>query len=155
MNLIELKAYFKTIADTHTQIESFQYGGLKRILSRNEFPDLKFPLLFLEKPSFKFTGDNQNVLGTPHAAFVILKNAKVGSPSDQDTVEQDMYQIALDIIAKMNKDRYDNVLSWFTPNGSTLDPIDTITLDGDIGWRYEFALSNPVDLCFNPLKWTV
>lgn len=154
MKLNELKQYFQDIATHHVAIESFLYGGLKRILSRNDFPDLKFPLLFLEKPSYNFEGTPDNIQAKPRMAFVILKNSDIQNPTEQDIVEQQMFDIAMDIIGKLNKDYKERTIGFYSPNGSSLDAIDTITLDGDIGWRYEFALSQPVEICYNVLKWS-
>jgi len=153
MNLTEFKTYFETIATNHVAIESFLYGGLKRILSRNDFPNLQFPMLFLEKPSFGFEGNVNNIQSKPRAAFVILKNADIQDPAEQDTIEEEMFTIALDIIAKMNQDYKDKIIGFYSPNNSNLEAIDTITLDGDIGWRYEFTISDPMLICYNPEKW--
>lgn len=154
MTTQEFRQYFEDIASANTEINTFQYGGLQRILTRNPSVAIAYPLLFLEKPTYSFVGENSSLMAAPRAAFVILKNAEDwGSIEAQDEAEDETFQIAIDIISKLIKDYREKTIQLFSPNGLTIAPIDTITLDGDIGWRVEFSLNTQIDFCYNPLKW--
>jgi len=147
------RQYFQDIATAHSNIHTFQYGGLERQLNRNPAQDITYPLLFLEKPDYSFVGENSAMAAAPRAAFVVLKNANWGSPTDQDTAEDLTFQIVIDIISKLKKDYKDQNIQWFTSQNLRISAIDTLTLDGDIGWRCEFLINSQIDLCFDPLKW--
>lgn len=153
MTLEEIKSYFESIANSHTEINSFQYGGLERILNRQLEPETDYPLLFLETPSFNFSGTAENASTKPSISFAILCQAPSDDIEAQDNSQNVAFEIAIDIISKMNEDYISDNTFKFSLQGSRLDPVDTITLSGDIGWRFEFTIEDPLAICFNPLKW--
>lgn len=153
MNLIAFKQYFEAIATSHVGIVAFKYGGLEHLLNLSDGPTETYPLLFLEKPNYGFEGSATNILAKPRAAFVIVTCSDPQDRKTTDQLEEAMFAIATDIIAKMLDDVREGILEWFEPAGASLDPIDHITLDAALGWRFEFQISDTIDLCVNPLKW--
>lgn len=155
MNFVQTKTYIETIALAHVQVKSFRYGGLQRILTREIGVGQDYPMVWMEKPSFNFEGNSANIQAKPRFAITVLTNTDAtGDEVGQDTAEELTFQILMDIIGKMYQDYKDATIVWFSPIGATIDPIDTITLDADIGWRFEFSLSDPIDVCYHADKFT-
>lgn len=151
-NLTDFIAYFKTISEQHKEIKSFVHGPSQRIVSQTR-SDLEYPCLWLETPSTIITENGaDNVQGNRVGAFVVLKNAQVDSTEQEDLIWAETESIALDIISKIKRDQKLHSFRLSFKN-IPLEPISTLFIDNDYGWRIEFRLENNIELCYNPAKW--
>jgi hypothetical protein len=72
---------------------------------------------------------------------------------DQTDDKLDLLEgIALDIIARLKMDGR-NGLHKVDVSECDLDPIDPLLVDNCIGWRFEFTITNPIDICYNSNNW--
>lgn len=142
--------YFRTLAAEHVGLRHFAHGPAQRILS-NTRSGFQYPCLWLETPSLKLTEkDGTDPDGLRQCAFVVLTQCK-GGYDEQDKAWADTEQIALDIIARMRKDRK---LRLFSFDGNVhLEAISTLTVDNDFGWRVEFETSKTTGLCYVQAVW--
>jgi len=145
-------SYFRKIQEEHTELVYFVHGTAADVmgLSRSE---LEYPCLWLETPELKIQ-ENQamEVTGSRSAAFMILWNAPEKSAEEVDLIWSKTEELALDVLSRMRKDRRERKIN-FNLNGVTVDPISTLFIDNDYGWRVEFTLARHLDLCFRPEKW--
>jgi hypothetical protein len=110
-------------------------------------------MLIVERPSVKI---NKNGVEVYASAFSVIKNVQPGDDEAFDAADALTFEIAKDILAKLIKDGRTGSIDLGSVDEHALEPIDSITLDGDVGYRYEFDLSdsgNGTGICFNPLKW--
>lgn len=154
MLLNDIKSYFETLSQESVDIQSFCYGGVKRILER-QVSEFSYPLLFLEVPSYRLAkSDSGDVESRQSIAFVVLQNTD-GEDDTDDTLSDTLLGIVADVLARIKHDFEENGLftdvDW---NAVSIDSINSMTLDLDTGWRCEIPLMNPLSLCYNPAKWT-
>ena len=151
MKPTQYRDYFNNIHTSHVDIASFLYADLAKILSRQS-DSYEYPLLIAETPTVKFL---ENGTEQMRGAFIIIDRSDYGDRTDQEDAQDRTYEIARDIIAKMRKDKKNGTLTAFEASEHELEPIDTLTLDGDIGWRYEFGIQDATGegLCYNKDKW--
>lgn len=150
--LTDYIAYFRNLAQKHVAIKSFVHGSSARIVSQSR-SDLEYPCLWLETPSMHLQENKaDNMTGERYSGFVILKNAPVDSPEQEDLIWAETEQIALDVLARIRKEqRLHNFRISF--KDIPLEPISTLFIDNDYGWRCSFMIDNGIDLCYNPAKW--
>ena len=145
-------AYFRQLAQEHIQINDFIHGTAADVMGKSR-SDLNYPLLWLETPYLKIN-DNQvgNIEGVRSSAFIILWNTPEKTAEEIDLVWEKTEVIALDVLSRMRKDAKAR-LFHFRLSEASLDPISTLFIDNDYGWRVEFGLDKKLDLCFDPTKW--
>jgi hypothetical protein len=150
----EFKAFWKAIQTSNTELPGFLYADLQKLLLRQGNPQgYDYPMLIVERPSVKI---NKNGVEVYASAFSVIKNVQPGDDEAFDAADDLTFEIAKDILAKLIKDGRTGSIDLGSVDEHALEPIDSITLDGDVGYRYEFDLSdsgNGTGICFNPLKW--
>lgn len=147
------RSYWQAIANNHTEIKGFLYADLNKILLRLGDPTAyEYPLLVVERPSIKI--DNNGV-ETMTSAFIIVQNTEGGNDESFNDADDLTYEIAKDILAFLKKEVATNI-KIESPNEHLLEPIDSLTLNSEVGYRHEFKLNDSTSeagLCYNALKW--
>lgn len=144
----ELKAYFKDLAIRHKEVNgSFVHGDVRRFTAASR-SELTYPCLWLETP---FQTLNENVL-TNSGAFVILWNSDSKDPEIEDQIWEKTNRIALEFIARIRKDAKTRK-HYIAAENFSMDPIDSLFVDNDFGWRVEFKLKSQQELCVEPETW--
>lgn len=129
------RLYFKALAEAHSLINSFEFGGSERILNRTR-SDVTYPVLWLEVPEFSSDSESEGEV-TLSGAFVILDNSEMEWDAENQAIEN-TYQIAQQIFRKMIDD-VDK--EEFEISGDfKCDFVDTFSADNDFGWRVDFNL---------------
>jgi len=147
-------AYFRQVALEHLVLNDFIHGTTADIMGKGR-SDLKYPLLWLETPSLKIkTNEAGHTEGTRSFAFIILWNVHKdeATPEQIDQVWELTEAIALDVLTRMKQDNKKRLFK-FDPGEVSLDPISTLFIDNDYGWRVELNLEKYLNLCYDPTKW--
>ena len=133
--------YFRRLAGANRALAGrFVHGAAGRILAGSR-STLTYPCLWLETPSLGFEEkDGTAPLGQRRCAFVVLQKVPTDSYAEQDAGWAEAERIALQVISYMLRDRKARKFS-FSLNGKDLEPVATLTMDNEIGWRLEFELS--------------
>ncbi len=153
-NLESYKAYFSGIADKHTDIQFFVYGGIE--VYQSELKNkTTYPVLHLEPYDCSFVNNgHDNFYGSKRGSLVIGERHKEGDFAQIDAIEARCEQIVIDIIAKIQAERNEGELYTEFKNWkwSTIDPTFT---DRTAGIRLEFEYINSIDMIVNEAKWTI
>lgn len=147
-------AYFRALATEHVALKDFVLGPTQRIIagSRNA---LTYPLLWLELPSMALLDkDSTAPVGQRHAALVVLDSASVTNYADQDAKWASTEALALDVLSRMRQDYKERKFLGFELAGTVLEAVATLTVAGEIGWRFEFSLSDFVPLKYDLTRWS-
>jgi hypothetical protein len=145
--------YFRQLATAHVELKDFVLGPTQRIIagSRNT---LTYPLLWLELPSLGLLDkDSTTPEGQRHAALVVLDSVSVSDYADQDAKWASTEAIALDVLSRMRKDYKERQFLSFELEGIVLEAVATLTVAGEIGWRFEFKLGDFVSLKYDATRW--
>ncbi|MCC2546434.1 hypothetical protein LJY25_08255 [Hymenobacter sp. BT175] len=150
--LSDFIAYFRQLAAEHVVLKgSFVHGSSGRILSGTR-TGITYPALWLETPSLNLNDKDGTVpYGKRSAAFVILQSVPVGDYAAQDVQWEMTEQLALEVLSRMRQDKKARKFD-FELSGD-LEPISTITVDNEIGWRFEFDLGKYVPICYDATRW--
>ncbi|MBF9239480.1 hypothetical protein I2I05_18955 [Hymenobacter sp. BT683] len=145
--------YFRQLAGANRALAgSFVHGSAGRIISGSR-SGMTYPCLWLETPTLGFSEkDGTAPLGRRQCAFVVLQDVPSDDYDAQDAGWAASEQIALDVLSRMVRDRKKRKFS-FTLNERPLEPIATLTVDNEIGWRFEFELSSYVEMQYEPSRW--
>lgn len=144
----DLKAYFLDLATKHKEVNgSFVHGDARRFTAASR-STITYPCLWLETP---FQSLNEEVLSNS-GAFVILWNAPEKDPAAEDEIWAKTNRIALEFIARIRKDAKQRK-HYIAAENFTIDPLDSLFVDNDFGWKVEFKLKNQQQLCDNPNLW--
>lgn len=147
-------AYFRQLATEHRQLAgSFVHGPVRRIVEGGR-SGLRYPLLWLETPALILKEkDGTDPSGRRECAFLVLINSssKKETDAEQDATWARAERIALDVISRMRRDKKRRLFS-FTGN-ITLEPVNTLTVSNEYGWRVEFELEQPAGLCYDASQW--
>jgi hypothetical protein len=149
-----LKEYCKGLAENHLLLDgNFVHGGVSK-LRADVLSKMNYPLMWLETPFIEINSSVSAVFTKKKSAIVILGQMNVLNESEEQQDDKlDMLEgIALDIITKLAKDGRDGIHK-IDISECDLDPIDPLLVDNCIGWRFEFSLTNPINMCFNPNNW--
>lgn len=150
----KLKAYFLDLATRHKEINgSFQHGDARRFQAATRSA-LEYPCLWLEPPQFKLkhNGGGSFQLSS-YGAFTILWNAPSADADRQDELWTQTNRIAMQFIAKLQQDVKARLGGMIDVDELDIDPIDTLFVDNDLGWRVEFRIKNTQDVCVNQEDW--
>jgi hypothetical protein len=149
-NFIE---YFRELAGKHVDIKTFVHGAAGRIISGSR-SGLEYPVLWLETPSLTLADkDGTAPFGTRLGAFVVLHNTNSGDYEDQDAKWASTEAIALDVLSRLRKEHKERKISFSSLDGGQLEAVATLTVDNEIGWRYEFSLGDYVPLKYDATRW--
>lgn len=152
--LPEFIDYFRQLATANRALNgSFVHGATSRIISGSR-SGIDYPCLWLETPTLALSEkDGTAPLGKRQCAFVVLQNVPSDDYDAQDAGWAAAEQIALDVLSRMIVDRKARKFG-FHLNDRPLEPVSTLTVDNEIGWRYEFELESYVQVCYEPSRWT-
>ena len=143
--------YFRKLASEHTAIKSFVHGASERIISQTR-SELSYPCLWLETPSLKIAASDADIQGWRTSAFVVFTNSPADDYDEQDALWQQTEQIVLDILARIKRESR-SLQFKIDLNSVQIDPIHTLFVDNDYGWRVEFQTDKSLDFCHNPAVW--
>lgn len=151
--LPDFTTYFRQLATEHVALKDFVLGPTQRIIagSRNA---LTYPLLWLELPNMALLDkDGTTPVGQRHAALVVLDSASLTNYADQDAKWASTEAIALDVLSRMRRDYKARAFVSFELEGVVLEAVATLTVAGEIGWRFEFKLGDFVPLQYDATRW--
>ena len=150
--LTDFIEYFRQLAGEHVEIKTFVHGAAGRIIGGTR-SGLEYPVLWLETPTLSLHDkDGTAPFGQRHAAFVVLAATAAGDYEDQDAKWASTEVIALDVLSYLWRDKKARRVS-FDLHDRPLEPVATLTVDNEIGWRYEFSLGDYVPLTFDATRW--
>ena len=144
--------YFRALATEHVALKDFVLGPTSRIIAGSR-DGLKYPLLWLELPSLSLEDkDSTAPVGKRHAALVVLDS--VGSSyAAQDAKWASTEALALDVLSRMRRDYKQRQFLGFELDKILLEAVSTLTVAGEIGWRFEFTISDFVPLKYDATRW--
>ena len=146
--------YFRQLARANLALAgSFVHGAAGRILSQSR-SRLTYPCLWLETPSLAFEEkDGTAPLGKRRCAWVVLVKVPSDDYAAQDAGWARAEHLALQVLSRMLRDRKKRKFH-FSLNPSPLEPVATLTVDNEIGFRLEFELEQYVpDLAYDAAQW--
>jgi hypothetical protein len=153
-NLTDFIQYFRRMATQHNSIEGFVHGNWDRVLNE-ERAQLSYPLLWVETPNISVVSDIQAEESKVQfdGAFIILANTADETVANIDSLHNDLLELVYDIIRRMISDA-DNDEFDFISDNIQIEPIDTFSIDNDLGWRVPFRLIyNSFSRCYEAAKW--
>ncbi|MDO7885337.1 hypothetical protein [Hymenobacter cheonanensis] len=147
-------AYFRRLATDNLALRDFVHGPSGRIIAGSR-RELTYPLLWLETPSLALADkDGTAPLGQRHAALIVLDSASASDYADQDAKWASTEAIALEVLSRMRRDYKARQFVAFSLDGTVLEAVATLTVAGEIGWRFEFSLSDyPAPLTYDATRW--
>ncbi len=150
----DLKSYFQELAGLHRQVAgSFVHGDVRRFKERTR-SSLTYPCLWLETPGQALRDNGAGSVTVEQVgAFCILWNSPDSSPDEQDQIWAQTNRIALEFVARIRHDARQRAQNLIAAEAFSLDPLDTLFVDNDFGWRVEFSLKKPIDLCHSSEPW--
>ncbi|WP_210521592.1 hypothetical protein [Hymenobacter terricola] len=133
--------YFRRLAAANVALAgSFVHGAAGRIISGSR-SGIDYPCLWLETPSLGFEEkDGTAPLGKRRCAFVVLQKVPSDDYEAQDAGWALAEDIALQVLSYLLRDRKARRFH-FSLNEKELEPVATLTVDNEIGWRLEFELA--------------
>jgi hypothetical protein len=153
-NFLALKVYFQSMADSHVLLQgNFVHGGISK-LRADVLSKMKYPLMWFETPMIEIYNTGSAIMANKKSAIVILgqMNANNRTDDQQDDTLDQLEGIALDIISKLRKDAVEGIHK-INISECDLDPIDPLLVDNCIGWRFEFTITNAINICYIPENW--
>ncbi|MGI4835088.1 MAG: hypothetical protein ACRYFK_16670 [Janthinobacterium lividum] len=146
-------AYFRRLSEEHLLLKgSCVHGASGRIISGSR-NGLRYPLLWLETPSLALNSkDGTAPYGERNSAFIILASASTTDYAAQDAAWVQTEAIALDVLSYLWRDKKARKIN-FDLSERPLEAVATLTVAGEIGWRYEFALGDYVPITFDATRW--
>ena len=148
--------YFRRLAAANVALAgSFVHGATGRIIAGSR-SKLTYPCLWLETPTLGFEEkDGTAPLGKRRCAFVVLNKVPADSDAEQDAGWALAEAIALQVLSYLLKDRKARKFA-FTLNEHGLEPVATLTVDNEIGWRLEFELAQYAPaVAYDATKWVL
>lgn len=149
----ETLEYFRNIVEDHKEIEGFCHGGIAK-LRADVLSKQNYPLLWLETPSIDLRYTGSAMLGASTAAFVIILPSN-DKNEDEAEVEEKWERCAgycLDVISRLRQDANSGQHN-VRLDIMDMDPIEPLLVDNCLGWRVEFKLQSPVNICYQAEKW--
>jgi hypothetical protein len=151
--------FWRDIADAHIDIKGFVHGTTKDINTRSR-SELEYPCLWLETPSVGVMDNNKgNRRGKWRGGFVILQtkaniNDAINTDSNPELARDTLYHetliIALDVQMRLKKLFRDADLEYDLQ--TEIEPIETLFIDDDIGWRISYVIDFQFSQIYNPAK---
>ncbi|MVN77834.1 hypothetical protein GO988_15995 [Hymenobacter sp. HMF4947] len=144
--------YFRQLVTEHVELQTFVHGAAGRIIAGTR-SGFTYPVLWLETPSMGLTDkDGTTPFGQRASAFVVLHNTEGDSYADQDKKWASTEALALEVLSRLRHDKKTR-RHTFDLNGGQLEAVATMTVDNEIGWRYEFSLGDYVSLKYDATRW--
>lgn len=145
--------YFRDLAGAHVALKGFAHGPVSRIIggarSENEYP-----MLWLETPTLGLLDkDGTAPFGQRSAAVVILQSVPRDDYPAQDAGWAETEALALDVLSRLRKAHKAREISFGSFDGLQLEPVATLSVANEIGWRFEFSLGDYVPLTYDATRW--
>ena len=141
--------YFRQLSQQHKKLAGFAHGPASRIFGLDR-SSISYPALWLETPSFT-PEDNgaSNITCTGSSAIVILKDSD-NEYEQEDAAWAETLEILYSVLSRIKKDN-----RGFELSKKPIDPVSPLFVSNLVGWRYEFDIQEPIDLCYHPEDWEV
>lgn len=154
MTFTEIIAYFEDLVTDHKELRSFLHGPVEMLISHSR-SQLEYPCLMLEHPPATLRKNGDSVQMDRSISFVILINKAYTQDefAEQINAYTTTEELCLDVITRLHLNAKTAAFR-LELDQANLDPISTLFVDNDIGWRVEFRMKEPASLCDRPLKWT-
>lgn len=158
MTFDELISYFEDISIDHKDLKDFVHGPVEMLISLSR-SNLLYPCLMLEHPPATISKNGESLQLNRPISFVVLINVENnGTGADEFSSKVQAYKtteaICLDVIARIAHQIRTGAVKWrMDIDQASLDPVNTLFVDNDCGWRVEFRVKDPLSLCDRPLKW--
>jgi len=139
--------YFRELADSHVNINSFQVGNSERILNRQR-SDIDYPILWLEVPDvsiFQLGGYKARY----SSRLLVLKDSAADDWDGEDASLNICLKIMFEILTKMEEDADDGEFE-FVMSDASIQPKTKWSADDDHGWALDFSIVGQIDQCVNP-----
>jgi hypothetical protein len=159
------KAYFKDIAENHKSIlhsddnnKRFAGMNIEEVLTglRSDLDTTGYCLILENFEGRLADNRSDNILNYKSCAFWVIKNAPSNDYATEEEVIDGCYDIAFDIISKINSDKIpvprNTMVKHFDPSTVTYNRIVNV-FDSCHGYRVSFELHNHQSLKFEPSKW--
>jgi hypothetical protein len=147
--------YFKAYAvgpTKHKELKSF-YLGDSRAISDAALSNIDYYCLWLEDPDINPRGIGHDSETCQFiGAFVILGNCPPDDHERREQIKNETMAIALQAIAKMKKDFQERLIN-IDPDSFEMNAISSMFADTAVGWRVEFRINDPIQICFDASKW--
>jgi len=145
--------YFRQLVAAHVELKGFAHGPVSRIIggarSENEYP-----MLWLETPTLGLLDkDGTAPYGQRSSAVVILQSVSRDDFAEQDAGWAQTETIALDVLSRLRKAHKAREIAFGSFDGLQLEPVATLSLANEIGWRFEFSLGDYVCLPYDATRW--
>ena len=151
--------YFQTISLEHVGIFDFFVMDINEPLAALR-DRIMYPALIMNSLSGSITSPNHdNVLDETKGGFLIISRlSKVDDFSGEMILLQQMKQIGMDIISRMNYDlmkcepRAQKAILGFNLNSVSYEMIDGI-FDNCFGFIFTYRFSSAANISYDPNKW--
>lgn len=159
----DLITYFETLARQHVSIghtdseKHFFRMELDEVLGGINRTDMAFPFLALEGYDFGFTDNrSDNVLKNRGCGFMLVDHlSDMSDFTRKHEIWDEMEEIGTDIVVRMKRDKRNAdvpVIRDFRFESVNAQLIMN-EMNGNVGMRFTFDMSSPVDTEVNNNKW--
>jgi hypothetical protein len=149
-DLTALTNYCRGLQAQLLPLNSFTSGGPEKIFAGTR-SGLKYPILWMEIPEYNF-GDNhaQETTISPDMGLVVL----VQKGRDPDAARALALTYALELVKKLHHDNRTQRFG-FDLRKARLQPVDTLGVDDELGYRIGFPLESFFDLRLDETLWNL
>lgn len=148
--LTEVGAYFGSIQQESRFLNDFVLGGVNDIIGRSR-SDLRYPLLWLEPPTL-IPSDNGagNIMASRDLGIVVLDKVQDGETELQAYERTE--QLSIDVLSHIMK--HNRLRQFgFDLNKVKMEPVSTLFVNNERGWRLAFPLEAGLNLSFDETRW--
>ena len=146
-NSNQLKLYFEALVAASVKIKSFEYGGARKILEREQ-SNLDSPWLWLELPNIGYSNNETDALvKTFDFAIVIAGSAIYDNFQDQEAMRDLCEQIIEQVILKIANDFSLDETQF------QIEPVTSVFNDNNHGWKCDIKLQSYSTICLNTSFW--
>lgn len=139
--------YFRQLQRKHKKLAGFAHGPASRIVALDR-SSLSYPALWVETPTYTPEDNGAgNITCTGSGAIVILKETD-GSYEQEDAAWGETLLILYSVLSRIKQEN-----RGFTLSKKPIDPVSPMFVSNLVGWRYEFDIEEPLDLCFKAEEW--
>lgn len=152
MTYADMTNYLELLGMMHRNINSVVPGDYDDILDSETRKGLKYPAMWIETPRAVY-GDSDATSQTWMGSIVILGNSDPKDKARTAYVKEQTFRIARQVLLKMCMNA-ENALVEMEMKNKSLDAIDTIGNDWDVGWRLSYtALTRVTEDCYDAEIW--
>jgi hypothetical protein len=152
MNITDVRAYFKTLAENHSEVKSFNYGGADRILERLK-NKITYPAVWFVEPDFNYK-DSGGLSKKYSTDLLVLTKPTSDKDVDVDFAKDKAEEILHELLKRIDFDvENENTDIEFEFNNIEGGYKDNYSSDKDVGAFIAITFSLPQDECLDKLKW--